>query len=166
MPKRSERARFDSQAFELNPFEGKQAVDIYSEINWGNKPKRIHSIKCSESLVKLGTLACIYHDGRCNPLDDGEYSVAIGIRSNYVYFIPLRCRVIPSFKNENWFQGPKVTRTDYLSEKGGEETNYYYHKHERPYPYLFVSDNNCGVLIPSNNNGRRSYAVVKEGIVG
>lgn len=164
MPKRSDREVFKG-AFDGNPFAKLSPQQIYSKIQWGNKPKKIFNINAPEPLVALGTLAELHFKETKVVYNENEFFIAIGANSNILYFVPIGKPIIeiPNFGLQ-WKKGKFVHETHYYSDKGGEEC-YYYHEHEKPFPRLY-GYKNFGLLIPSNNNGKRSYAVIKEGIVG
>lgn len=165
MPKRSDREVFEG-AFSGNPFHGKTPSQIYTKLQWGNRPKRIYPIDAPEPLVALGELAAFYTTAGDYELDENKYFIAVGATSNTLYFLPINRPItrVPAFNIRNWTKGPLVRETHYYSDKGGDDA-YYYHEHEKPFPRLWVN-NEMGILVPSNNKGQRSYAVIKEGIVG
>lgn len=168
MPKRSERDKFDARSFETNPYKGKSPRQIYKSLQWGNTPNSVVEIKSPESLIALGRLATLYHSGTCL-LSGKNYFLCVGSSSNYLYFLPIKNKRVPvkTHSGQAWVKSCKVTRTDYLSSKGENEENYYYHNHEKPFPELYVDrGTGVGILIPSNNKGKRSYAVIEAGIVG
>jgi len=160
---------FDSAIFEENPFEDDTPQAMYRKIKWGNEPTKLHKIDAPEPLVCLGEVAQLidaqkkvkkYREG------SGPF-LAIGAHSNYVYFVPQK-RGKPIKKVPKWgyTEVCRIRQTDYLSDKGGEDA-YYFHKHERPYPMLWIHEpTGCMVLAPASYKGRRSYAVAVEGIVG
>lgn len=173
MPKRSERLDY-GHAFDGNPFEGMDPSDIYSELRWGDVPTDQWEIDAPEPLASLGELAMLQLAG-ANPSeqwgeDDGPF-VAVGADTNMVYLVPRASddgpvRKVPKFSKRTWRRVGKVRQTDYYSVKDGEPA-YYYHKHERPLPDVWEHPRSgVRVLVPANHKGRRSYGVVKEGIVG
>lgn len=164
MPKRSERHEF-SKAFELdNPFDGLDLEDIYKTVQWGNEPNEIIDIDSPEPLVALGYLAKIYfYPSGYNKYNEGDIHLALGANSNLLYMFPRGETYIPKFSTL-WIQGSEIKRTDYYSNKGGESC-YYYHKHETPYPIIYYHSK-VSILIPQEHEGKKSYAVIKEGIVG
>jgi hypothetical protein len=166
MPKRSDRHVF-SHAFTGNPFKGKHPVDIYKEIQWGNEPKEIIDIDAPEALINLGDLAKLKFTSGTVNFNKGLYHLAIGADTNYLYIFPYGSTFIPDTNVNGWStQGYKVKATHYYSEKGGEDC-YYYHNHEKPYPLMVSHPVGAHMLIPQKmSDGRRSYAVIKEGIVG
>jgi len=168
MPKRSEREIFGDKVFETNPFENEDPEKIYNELQWGNDPNEILDIEAPEALVNLGYVAEIHFKREVEKFDEKSYYLAVGADSNFVYFIPCNIQFnIPNFDSSNgeWDLGPEVKETHYISDKGGEEC-YYYHKHEKPYPNIWKHVTGICLLIPADLNGQRSYAVIKEGIVG
>lgn len=167
MPKRSERVDFEA-AFENNPYDGLSAEEIYKSLQWGKNPNEIIDVESPEPLANLGDLAGLYYDVGCEEFNENEVYLAVGAYSNWVYFIPKTFDTdIPEFdsNDKDWTQGPVVKETHYYSDKGNEES-YYYHEHEKPYPRVWHHIDGVSVLIPANFKGKRSYAVVKEGIVG
>lgn len=163
MPKRSDRSVFPG-AFGRNPFKGKHPQIIYKEIQWGNDPKEIIDIDAPEPLAALGTVAKLNTDRGTVKFKKGLWHLALGTDSNQLYIFLKGTTLIP--EDDNWNPAFRVKQTDYYSDKGGEEC-YYYHKHEKPYPVLFTHGyGTIHVLVPQNHNGQRSYAVIKEGIVG
>lgn len=103
---------------------------------------------------------------------DGEAFLVLGTVSNELYIVPrendLPKRFIPEFSRKTASYIAKIKQTDYLSMKGGKKEHYYYHKHERPYPELWLHHKSgIGYLRASRlKDGKPSYAVGKEGIVG
>ncbi len=148
-----------------NPFAKQTPQQIYSKIQWGNKPKRIYRINAPEPLVALGELAALHTPSQIVEYEEDKYFIAVGAHSNTLYFVPINKPIqqIPPF-GSRWKKGPLVYETHYYSDKGGEDC-YYFHEHEKPFPRLY-GYKNFGILVPSNNKGKRSYAVIKEGIVG
>lgn len=164
MPKRSDRKVFPG-VFGKNPFHGMNPEDIYKEIQWGNSPKEIIDIDAPEALISLGTLArLVFSDGALK-FSKNKYNLAIGSNSNLLYIFPTWQNYIPEL-DENWYGSFLVKEIHYYSDKGGEDC-YYYHKHEKPYPLLLTYyDKTAHIIAPQKFNGQRSYAVIKEGIVG
>lgn len=173
MPKRSERYDYGEKIFESNPYHGKNVEEIYKSLRWDNIPDKAVEIDAPEPLACLGTLAQLnfYPTGR-KEFSESEYFIAVGAQSNCIYFIPksedgLPIEKIPDFKAKGWDLVSKVKETHYLSDKGSDVEEYYYHEHEGPYPTLFHhKKSGVKILVPANNKGQRSYAVIKEGIVG
>ena len=177
MPRRSEREDY-AHAFQENPFAGLDAGEIYSELRWGDTPNEQWEIHAPEPLAGLGELAALHFSGRAPrhgnerwDEDEGPF-VAVGANSNRVYLIPrdeqgAPIRRIPEFTpNKGWVLCGRLKRTDYYSVKAGEPA-YYYHDHEKPYPTLWEHrKSGVRLLVPARHNGKRSYGVVKEGIVG
>ena len=166
MPKRSDREVF-ARAFNGNPFKGKSPVSVYKEIQWGNEPNEIIDIESPEPLVALGYLAKLFFTtGHKLSFRKGLWHLALGIESNNLYLFPKNSTFIPEDEHGWNNSGKKLKQTDYYSDKGGDDC-YYFHKHESPYPYLFSHESGTAhIIVPQNHNGRRSYAVIKEGIVG
>jgi hypothetical protein len=166
MPSRSDRETYSKAFDKHNPFEDKNPHQIYSEIQWGNAPKKIFKINAPEPLVALGELAALYTSKGDMEFEEQEYFISVGAHRNILYFLPIGVRIqkVPDLDVRKWKRGPLVTETHYYSDKGGEPA-YYYHEHEKPFPRLWWSGN-IGILVPSNHKGKRSYAVIKEGIVG
>lgn len=165
-----ERERY-SHLFERNPFEGKNPTEVFSLLHWGNKHANTFVVDAPEPLVMLG-MAKMLKGGDVHYLfADGEAFLAVGTKSNELYIIPRvndkpLSRIPPYSRRTATFQ-TKIVQTDYLSTKGGNRQDYYYHKHERPYPGLWLNHAaGVGYLRAADNNGKPSYAVGKEGIVG
>lgn len=169
MPKRSEREMFDESIFEENPFKDDKPTAIYRKLKWGNEPSKLFPIDAPEPLVCLGEVAQLIDDKkRVKKYREGYGPfLAIGAHSNLVWFIPQqKGHPLKRIPKTGYVRVAKVRQTDYLSDKGGEDA-YYYHKHERPYPTLWIHEKSgCMVLEPARFKGRRSYAVAVEGIVG
>jgi len=169
MPKRSERDMFDEKIFEENPFADDKPEAIYRKLKWGNEPKKLFPIDAPEPLVCLGEVAQLIADNKhVKKYREGSGPfLAIGAHSNYVWFIPQKRGVpVRRVPKNGYVEVCRIRQTDYLSDKGGEDA-YYYHKHERPYPMLWMHEKSgCMVLAPALFKGRKSYAVAIEGIVG
>lgn len=165
MPKRSDREVY-AKYFGKNPFNGISPEKIYKELKWGNQPKEVISIFAAEPLVSLGYVAKIFMtNGYTINCSKNKVHLAVGANTNYIYMFPRGTTKIP-YHNEQWKSLSLVQQTDYYSDKGNEEC-YYYHEHEPPYPILSRFPNkNIFMLLPQDFNGQRSYAVIKEGIVG
>jgi hypothetical protein len=166
MPKRSDRNYF-KKAFEGNPFEDLNPEEMYSEIRWGNKPRRIIPIDAPEPLATIGECAqLITSKGTYKWPESAAPYLAVGKDTNILY-------VIPQPKNKWRIKIPDcdyldlayVKQTDYYSDKGGDEC-YYFHKHEKPFPRLFVHENGVAIIIPVRYRNKKSYAVSREGIIG
>jgi len=165
MPKRSDREVFKG-VFNGNPFEGLSPQEIYKIIQWGNNPNKVIEIDAPEAMTALGFLAKLYLTDGTVKLSKNKFYLALGADSNSLYIFQKNIRVIPDLDDNKWStQGVKVKRTDYYSKKGGEDC-YYYHNHEKPYPILFSHPKGVHILQPQKFKGQRSYAVIKEGIVG
>lgn len=168
MPEREKYAHL----FERNPFEGKNPTEVFSLLHWGNSHARQWEIDAPEPLVMLGTPKLLISPNSVEfQFADGEAFLAVGTKTNRLYIIPrvnnLPLRVIPPFSHRTATFVDKIKQTDYLAVKGGNREDYYYHKHEKPYPGLWLNHAaGVGYLIAANNNGKPSYAVGKEGIVG
>lgn len=166
MPKRDERGEF-SDAFDGNPFAGDSPQQAYEALQWGNAPRNVWDIEAPEPLVLLGNVAKLFFTGGEQYQWDEQHApfLAVGLDSNTCYVLHKKRNGRP----HNLYLDPRsyvgdVRRTDYYSDKGGEPA-YYYHDHQAPYPQLWEVEGGY-VLLPSSHEGRRSYAVVKEGIVG
>lgn len=163
------RDKFPKGYFAGNPFAGNTPTDMYRRLQWGNEPNQVTRFYAPESMVALGHLAALYSDeGYKQKYQEGEYYVAVGNASNLVYFVAMN-------KDEKPYNFPesfgsksraicRIRRTDYYSEKGNE-SGYYYHDHEIPYPTLWGFGKHY-VLRPAKHRGGRSYAVGPEGIIG
>jgi hypothetical protein len=169
MPKRSERDRFPTSLFDSNPFAGVSAEKLFEELRWGDTPDKTFEVESPEELVTLGTLARIDLDGARPQKFDEETGpfLAVGARTNLLYIVPRKADGSPiDVPAGPYEESVDVHQTDYFSQKGGEES-YYYHEHEDPYPVAFVNhESGVVVLMPRLHEGKRSYAVAKEGIVG
>jgi hypothetical protein len=156
--------------FERNPFEGKNPTETFSLLHWGNRSKRVIDIDAPEPLVMLGMMAKLCMQDRELRFSKGEAFLAVGQNSNELYIIPrvanAPMKVIPSFSPRGVKRVGPVLATHYLSTKGGSEEHYYYHDHESPFPILYLHKSGIGYIRASNHNGKPSYAVGKEGIVG
>jgi hypothetical protein len=165
MPKRSDREVF-SGVFGSNPFQGMSPEEIYTEIQWGNTPKEVIDISAPESLIALGHLAKLVYTSGSAKFEKNDYNLAIGSDSNILYIFPVGETYIPDLDDSLWFKVKVVKETHYYSDKGGEDC-YYYHNHEKPYPILFSREESpVHIIVPQKFKGQRSYAVIKEGIVG
>lgn len=163
MPKRSDRKVFPG-SFGANPFTNLTPEEIYKEIQWGNNPKKVISVEAPEPLVFLGYLAKIKFTKGLVSFAKDDYNLAIGSNSNILYIFPVGETNIPEV-DETWTAGNLVKETHYYSDKGGDDC-YYYHKHEKPFPILLSHPDSVHIIAPQDFNGQRSYAVIKEGIVG
>lgn len=172
MPKRSERDLY-SHRFDGNPYEGMNPYEIYESVKWGNNPANVYNIDAPEPVISLGELAKIVTNEIEQDFSEKEAPyLAIGAESNYIYIIPKHnnkpLNKIPEFNpdSKEWQEKGYVEETHYYSDKGEEEA-YYYHEHENPYPNIwFHKKSGVCILIPSDNDGKPSYAVAKEGIIG
>lgn len=164
-----ERQKYE-HLFRGNPFARTTPDEMFSVLNWGNKHRRISEIDAPEPLVMLGMTKLLILPDRHLIFSGGDAFLAVGQKSNELYIIP---RVndrpksfIPEFSRRTTkYIGP-VLQTDYMSSKGGIRPQHYYHTHQEPYPKLWVHSSGVGYIRASNNNGKPSYAVGKEGIVG
>lgn len=160
-----------SHLFKRNPFKDKNPEEVFSLLHWGNSHNSKIEIDAPEPLVMLGMIKLLVLPDRKYKFSDGESFLSLGVQSNSLYLIPrvndLPILNIPPFSVRTCkYIGP-VLQTDYLAAKGGEIEDYYYHKHEKPYPGLWLNNTaGIGYIIASDNNGKPSYAVGKEGIVG
>jgi len=166
MPKRSERRLF-GDIFDNNPFEDIDVEEMYRQLRWDNEPQEIFDINAPEPLATIGDLARLQLD-----IDDLKWSenespfLAVGQNSNCLYIIPRDEYGNPvNVPFDGFIDLADVTRTDYYSDKGGEDC-YYYHKHQNPYPRLLVHENGVAIIVPRKHKNKRSYAVGKAGIVG
>ena len=156
--------------FAKNPFAGKNPVEVFSLLHWGNQTQKVTEIDAPEPLVMLGMMAKLCLKNKELRFSQGEAFLAVGNQSNELYIIPRvnnqPMRVIPRFSTRCVKRVGEVQQTDYFSTKGGAEEHYYFHKHESPFPVLFLHPSGIGYLRAVNHNGKPSYAVGKEGIVG
>ena len=173
MPKRSERELY-GDAFEGNPFEGADPLDMYGELQWDKDPEAVWEVDAPEPIVAIGDLAGFEWDDDELELDheDDAPFLAVGRDSNVLYVVPkdndgAPLETIPEFnpRSSAWRRVGRVKQTDYYSNKGNEAA-YYYHEHENPHPVVWEHESGVRVLVPSRHKGKRSYAVAKEGIVG
>jgi len=163
-----ERLRY-AHLFQGNPFESKDVTETFSLLHWGNKHERLIELNAPEPLIMLGMMAMLaLENGNQLRFQTGEAFLAVGHRSNRLYVVPRKNNRpidVPDFSRKLNRIG-RVTRTDYLSTKGGSQEHYYYHEHERPFPTLYTHPTGVGYLQPARHQGGASYAVGKEGIVG
>lgn len=165
-----ERTRY-AHLFEKNPFAGRNPREVFSLLHWGNTHSQEFVVDAPEPLVMLGMTKLLKGLTAHFEFRDGEAFLAVGNNSNQLYIIP---RInneplsrIPSFSPRTSTFVDKIKQTDYLSTKGNNKEDYYFHKHERPYPGLWLNHAaGVGYLVPANHKNRPSYAVGKEGIVG
>lgn len=162
-----------SDAFEENPFEDLDPIDMHAELQWGKSLDGVWDIDAPEPLVAIGELAGLdfMSDGVELWTEDTAPFLAVGRDSNMLYVIPRKrgapaCDV-PHFDphSSEWICVGPVSQTDYYSNKGSEPA-YYYHNHQGPFPVVWEHVSGCRILMPADNNGQPSYAVAKEGIVG
>lgn len=163
-----ERLRY-AHLFTGNPFAGKGVEETFSLLHWGNRHEHLTEIDAPEPLVMVGMMAALaLENGAELRFKSGEAFLAMGHRSNRLYVVPRKNNKpvdVPAFSRSMRCIG-KVVRTDYLSTKGGNQEHYYYHEHEHPFPTLYTHPTGVGYLRPARHNGKASYAVGKEGIVG
>lgn len=174
MPKRSDRDVY-GEAFDQNPFEDMEPLDMYTSLQWDKEPEAVWDIEAPEPLVAIGELARLDFAGdSLHEAWDEELApfLAVGRDSNVLYVLPKDVHgapvdEVPEFDEHDpsWTYKGLLKQTDYYSSKGNEDA-YYYHEHEDPYPELWEHENGVCVLIPQRHKGKRSYAVAKEGIVG
>jgi len=165
-----ERERY-AHLFDRNPFEGKNPEKVFSLLNWGNAHQNVISIEAPEPLVMLGMTALLKMKDRILHFGKGEAFMAVGTQSNEIYIIPrVRNEPIPvvhAFSRQRVKLVGQIKETHYLSTKGGNVEHYYYHKHQSPYPSLWIHlGTGVGYLRAAPNGGQPSYAVGAEGIVG
>lgn len=173
-PKRSEREMF-GDAFDRNPFEDFEPLDMYEALQWDKEPEAVWEIDAPEPLVALGELAALEyeHEQRAEKWSEHEAPyLAVGRDTNVLYVVPKDAsggpvHHVPAFNphSRQWRRVGQVSQTDYYSSKGNEAA-YYFHEHEAPHPTLWEHTSGCRVLVPARHRGKRSYAVAKEGIVG
>ena len=171
MPKRAERDLYPNAFNGKNPYANYTLEEMYKSIQWDKNPDNLYPIESPEPLASLGTVAKLV-------LEENEYKysekespfLAVGKDTNLLYIIPkLKGKpldFIPEFNIDTWSFIGDVKSTHYYSYKG-EENGYYYHDHESPFPGLFIDTfSGVGIILPADNNGKPSYAVIKEGIIG
>lgn len=161
-------------AFERNPFEDVDPLEMYGEIQWDKEPQAVWEVDAPEPLVAIGELAGLdwgEDDLELWSEEDAPF-LAVGRDSNALWIVPkdedgAPLERIPRFnpRSRAWRCLGEVSQTDYYSDKGNE-AGYYYHNHEAPYPQVWEHASGVRVLVPADNDGKRSYAVAKEGIVG
>jgi len=170
MPKRSERDVYQA-SFSGNPYGDTPVEGMYKRLRWGNSPADSWEINGPEDMATLGELAKLYRTARhrlCSFKEGAGPFVAVGKQSNIIYIVPRRENGSPVDVPDDLEQYVgicEVSRIDYYSDKGGDIC-YYYHNHEAPYPCLYQHDCGVGILMPSDNNGERSYVVDDAGIIG
>jgi hypothetical protein len=169
MPKRSQRSEFLKRMKGGNPFDGRDAHEMYRELRWGNNPNEAWTIDAPEDMATIGELARMdFDDGsRENYRENEAPFLAVGRESNLLYVVPQqRGNPVDVADLDDGYQFiGNVKRTDYYSDKGGQPA-LYYHKHERPYPEVYENAQGCRVVIPANWQGGPSYVVSEEGIIG
>ncbi len=170
----SDRADY-SEVFDGNPFEDFAPIEMFEDLQWGNPVTNEWEFDAPEPMVALGELAGLGYEGKPAELfdDDGTAPfLAVGRDSNDLWVIPKAENGgpvdVPEFDADDpdWREVGEVSQTDYYSGKGGED-GYYYHNHEGPYPVVWEHVDGCRYIMPAvTNDGMRSYAVGKAGIVG
>lgn len=159
MPGRSD---FPDAYFDGNPFDGESLEDMYRRLQWGNDPQEILEIDAPEPLVALGQPAQVILDEYKITWEEGEAHLAVGQHSNRLYIFPAGTTHIPETGYEDLGESEQI---DYFSDKG-DEAGYYYHEHEAPFPHVLKGPGDIFVIEPETLDGRRSYAVSDEGIIG
>ena len=157
--------------FKKNPLAHLQPEEAFSLLNWGNKHKATIEIDAPEPLIMLGMSKEIFLNDRRLIFRRGESFLAVGHKSNELYFIPrinnAPRAVVPAFSRADCQRVGLVRQTDYWSAKGRVKEVHYYHEHEEPFPALWIhKPSGIGYLRAASHNGKPSYAVGKEGIVG
>ncbi len=165
-----ERERY-AHLFTKNPFAGKNPEKVFSLLHWGNSHNKVISIDAPEPLVMLGMMALFKMPDRLLKFGKGEAFLAVGTKSNELYIVPRvgnePVEVIHPFSTKRGKLVGPVKETHYLSTKGGSQEHYYYHKHEKPYPSLWIHQaTGVGYVRAASHGGKPSYAVGMEGIVG
>lgn len=170
MPKRSDRELYP-HAFAGNPYDYKTVEEMYDSIQWGKAPDNITEIDGPEDMASIGDIAKVKLEDRDLDFEEGVSYLAVGQDTNTLYIVPKLennpIEEIPEFDpdNEDWENLGEVSETHYYSDKGNED-GYYYHTHENPLPSLWAHDSGVGIIVPAENDGEPSYAVIKEGIIG
>jgi hypothetical protein len=173
MPKRSDRDLY-TDAFNGNPYEGHSVEEMYNSIQWEKSPEALYDIDAPEPLVSIGLVAKLITDteyGTPTYKEKEAPFLAVGKDSNLLYILPKDNdgnppEEIPEFDPELWRELGAVRETHYFSDKG-YQNGYYYHEHEEPFPILFMHEpSGIGMLIPIDIDGKPSYAVIMEGIIG
>jgi hypothetical protein len=163
------RDQFPAEYFTGNPYEGLDPEDVYRKIQWGNEPQELYEIDAPEALANLGEVAML-----ASEVDELEYSedeapfLAVGVETNRLYVVPKGENGEPvDIPSSGYVQVCPIVQTDYYSSKGGEDA-YYYHEHEDPFPMLYVHPQTGVMIIEPNRDdeGKRSYAVGDEGVIG
>lgn len=157
--------------FRGNPLGHLKPEEAFSLINWGNRSRNAFIVEAPEPLVMLGMAKLLVLKDRQLHFRRGETFLAVGHKSNELYLIPrvndAPLKRIPAFSRKECKCVGAVLQTDYLSTKGQSGEHHYYHKHEIPFPRLWIHEKTqVGYLRAAIQNGRPSYAVGKEGIVG
>ena len=165
-----ERERY-SHLFEGNPFGHVDPREAFSLLQWGNQARHSYAIEAPEPLVMLGVTKLLILRDRHLTFRNGEAFLAVGHKSNTLYIVPRvrnePIKVIPKFSTRTARRIGQVLQTDYLSSKGQpRREHYYYHKHQAPFPSLWAHPSGVSYIRPAKHNGKPSYAVGREGIVG
>lgn len=172
-----ERDKYPKKYFSGNPFEGKDAFAMYKELRWGEEWREAFEIDAPEDMAVLGYVSLIVvRTGATSSKPQkvkwkkgkGPY-LAIGRKSNGIYIVPREGGEPVNVPSDGYDHIGTAIRTEYWSDKGGEEA-LYYHDHEKPFPRIyFHEDSGCFYYKPARvGRGKtaRSYAVGKEGIIG
>lgn len=163
-----ERDNYPEEYFSGNPFEGKDAFEVYRELRWDNDWNEAFELDAPEPMASIGELARLELDNDIFEWSENEAPfLAVGVDSNALYIIPQDSDGNPVDVPTGEYQViGEVVQTDYYSDKGNEDA-YFYHEHEFPYPILAVHpESGVSVILPQANDGRRSFAVSREGIIG
>jgi hypothetical protein len=160
-----------SHLFKGNPFRGNSPTEAFSLLHWGNTHERTYTIDAPEPLIMLGMMKLLRLVDRQIQFEKGEAFLAVGHKTNTLYIIPrvndAPLEVVPPFSTKTFTRIGQIQQTDYWSAKGGKADHHYYHKHEPPFPTLWLSRAaGVGYIRAANNKGQPSYAVGREGIVG
>jgi hypothetical protein len=175
MPKREERDLY-GHAFEGNPYDNHTTEEMYESLRWDNSPNALYEIDAPEPMATIGDVAKLKIK---NPVkgkrtynfkEESAPFLAVGKDSNQLYIVPKDGEYplnVPELdlESDEWEFRGEVKETHYYSDKG-EDNAYYYHEHQKPFPELYVHETGVGVLVPADNDGEPSYAVIKEGIIG
>jgi hypothetical protein len=173
MPKRSERKEYAEKFTEGNPYADTSAEHLYKELRWGNGPTDTYEIDGPEDMATMGIVAKLVLTDVPRTVKfkekDGPY-LAVGLQSNYLYIVNryddgTPCNI--QTDTEEYKCIGNIKQIDYFSDKNKEKA-YYYHKHEKPYPFLYMSPDlmSCIVIPAELDSGHPSYIVREEGIIG
>ncbi len=184
-----ERDKYPSKYFSGNPFEGKDAFDVYKQLRWGEEWNEAFEINAPEDMAVLGMLCRIkimkgakFLPGRSthqrSTLRDWKWKkkeapyLTVGAKTNALYVVPQGRDGGPiNVPSDGYVLVGHVSRTEYYSEKGPDGEALYYHDHEQPFPTLYYHpQTGCMYFKPAKVKGKgartRSYAVGPEGIIG